>query len=191
MQYSQKIPFGYTRTHFNFTEDHLDYMVKGETFDYGFCLPYENISADSQIKTVVEKWPRYVVLTLWLACVIEFLMDKSIHDFNIQSPAVILFWGLFLVCLVIIGAQKYFMRNDTTSLKTILGNIIVLDNANHKAILAEIELRRKAAIKKKYADINPLNNPAAELAKLRNFKENGILSDAEYAAIASQLSMTK
>ena len=147
------------RATFTFGDKMLDYRLTTEKVCIGFTVFYENIQTKTSTKTMREKFVRYGALTLII-------------------PAII-YCGVFIPLVILGLVTAYFMRFDITILPTSCGNLFLFPGQAQQQILNEITLRRHAEIRRKYAEIDFLNYPQAEIKKFRWLKSEEIISDHE------------
>ena len=159
------------KAEFDFGDRLLGYLVEDEKMRAGFAIPYESIPRDRALQTFRE-WTLWRFGALfWLAAIAALAL--------FHSSAAALVWILLAPALALLVAARR-MRFEATVIATPLGKLIVFDGAGKDAILAEIERRRATELKRKYADIDFVNDPRAEIAKYRWLKTEGAISQAEF-----------
>lgn len=179
MKFAQK-KFLCHKTTFEFGEQRLIYTCEMEEEKFGFSIPYENIYKGWTTHDVVEKWPLMTGCVLAVGMLIcAVLMKVAPARWGITEISETLFYVLATITLPLMVTER-IMRFDTTLIPTMLGNIIVFHDPQHGAITAEIEKRQKTAFRRRYADVDMLNDPHTEIAKFRFLKEEDYISEEEF-----------
>ncbi|HTK84410.1 MAG TPA: hypothetical protein VL625_04930 [Patescibacteria group bacterium] len=186
MQFTQKALF-FHRNAFDFGERMLTYRIDDEKASAGFSVLYENISPEKSLQSYREKAPIYLGLILLVSAVACLLIGPSAHNPQVSTALgwafVIAGWGSLLV--------GRFARFDSTVIGTPQGRILVFDREGKDQIVAEIYRRRKDEIRRKYLEVDFLNDPQHEIAKYKWLKGEGIVSEQEFEAAIGKITAAR
>lgn len=159
------------RIRYVFGEDALQYQWEDGSGGRSFSVPYTDISRDRQ--TLIERnaWLRNVGL-LWLAI---GAITTAITWFDAGE--------LKASIWLLIGAGCYAAYRLRSTSFTIVpsekGNLLVIDGDNGRGILAEIESRRAAQLRREYDFMPEGDTPEQLRERFRWLHKEGALSDEE------------
>lgn len=175
--------FLFHKTQFEFGDKLLSYRIEDERTVFGFSILYENIPSERSSQAFREKWLHYIGLLVLYA---DLLVWLGIWAKPASGKAILLGLALAVVSLACILISRWALF-DGTVIATKLGKIIVFDRANKDEVIDEIYRRRNAEIRRKYAIVDFLADPRAEIAKFRSLKDRGIISEQEFDDATSKI----
>ena len=159
------------RIRYVFGEDELQYSLQDSTGTRSFSVPYTDISRDRQ--TLVERnaWLRNVGL-LWLALGAIYTGLAWFNEGKLQ-PSIWLVLGAGCYAAYRLRATPFVI------LPSDKGNLLAVDDADGKAIVAEIESRRAAAFRAEYDFMPDGDSPEQLRGRFKWLHKEGALSDDE------------
>jgi hypothetical protein len=167
-----------TRISYRFFDTYVEYTIIDSRGDKAcFNAKYEDLPARFDYRTFEPRRPIIAVQIFTLMglalMIILFFPKESLQNFGAAIVA-----GGISIGLSLLMRRKWF-RKIYTSVPTRNGKLLVLRNAAHDNILHELETRRRKALRK-FAMIDALNAPYAELKRLKWLKEEGAITPAEF-----------
>jgi hypothetical protein len=167
-----------TRISYRFFDGHVEYTIVDSRGDKAsFNAKYEDIPAKFDYRTFEPRRPviSIQIFTLMaLALVVILVYPKE----SLQMFAFMAIYGSIIVGFSALVRRKWF-RKIYTSVPTRNGKLLVLRDAAHDSILQQLEERRRKALRK-FAMIDALNAPMAELRRLKWLKEEGAITALEF-----------
>jgi hypothetical protein len=164
---------------FDFGDKALTYTIEDERNRVGLSVLYEAIEGEKSLQNYREKLPVYLGLLLDAAALLALVMLQGVY-----SPLVWIFAVLGTACLIV----GRYTRFDATVMTTPLGKILVFDREHKQEIIDEIDRRRRAEIRRKYGEIDFLNDPKTEIGKYRWLKAQKIISEQEFNDAIAKIS---
>lgn len=163
----------------------LDYAVincKGEKVS--FSVAYEDLPARGDYKIIKPQLSlvtgQGIVLTLMtIALLAAFPQDAGEMLINMSALSLLLIGATLIL-------QRKFLQRSFTALPLRENILLVLQDGQHEKIIAEIESRRRASLKK-LARIEPGKPVPAELKKFAWLRGQGVITDAEFAHFRARL----
>ena len=159
------------RIRYVFAEDEVQYSLQDSSGSRSFSVPYTDISRDRQ--TLVERnaWLRNAGL-LWLALGAVYTAVVWFNDGRLR-PSI---W-------LLLGAGCYAAYRLRTTPFVILpsekGNLLVIDDADGRRIVAEIESRRAARLRAEYDFMPEGDTPEQLRGRFKWLHREGALSEAD------------
>jgi hypothetical protein len=167
-----------TRVAFRFFDGHVEYaIVDGKGDRASFSSRYEDIPPKFDYRTFEPRRPvAYIQIfaLMGVALALILLYPKE----SLLMFAFMAVYGSALVGLSSLAHKRWF-RKIYTSIPTPNGKLLVLRNGMHDGILSELEERRRKALRK-FAMIDALGSPLAELRRLKWLKEEGAITALEF-----------
>src|SRR5262249_23926652 len=84
-----------------------------------------------------------------------------------------------------------FARFDSTVIGTPQGRILVFDREGKDQIVTEIYRRRREEIRRKYSEVDFLNDPQHEIAKFTWLKGQGLISEQEFETAIGKITAAR
>lgn len=166
-----------TSTVFEFLPEKLRYTVKDSSGTATFTVDYANLPRER--REFEERNPSWRnVGLIWVALGAVFTAGTLGGEFRIS----IWVW-VGLVCL----AVWKFASTHYSVLSTDEGTLHVIRDGKHDEVMAELDSRRVAALRSRYATVNLDGDPERELAKFRWLKEQGVIDDAELEQVSARI----
>ena len=160
-----------TRIQFKFEPECLAYSIEDRNGANSTKISYQSIEFDFGRFSERNDWLRNVGL-IW--CVIGVLQAAYAYYAN---GAIQFFWLLIGTgCLI----AYRFLQTHYTDIRHDHGQIYVIRDDQHDAIVAEITQRRNQALLDIYGEVNAHNDPEAEARKFTWLKEQGVISESDY-----------
>lgn len=159
------------RIRYVFGEDELQYSLQDSSGMRSFAVPYTDISRDRQ--TLVERnaWLRNVGL-LWLALGAIYTGLAWFRDGTLEPSMWLLLGAGCYAAYRLRGTPFVIMPSDK-------GNLLAIDDADGRAIVAEVESRRAAQFRAEY-DFMPDGDPPEQLrGRFKWLHKEGALNDDE------------
>lgn len=181
----------------NFARFTLTFFSDYVAFDYvgqagrraGYNVRYESLPTPFYYKSL-RPLDYYLLLPLFAGGsfgLLELLLHPQKQANFVQTLHLILFVVALTLILCAIGlALRPFLRKDYTVLPTTAGNIVIARRGDHDRIIAQLEERRLAALKK-LAVIDPMGQPWTEVKKFRWLRDQGAISNEEFRAYAQTI----
>jgi hypothetical protein len=160
-----------SRTSYVFHEDRVEYSWKDSSGSRSFSVPYTEISRDRQGLTERNVWFRNAGILWLLIGGVQLAATWS----GTQSAR----GGLWLILGAACVAVYRFRAISYTILPSEKGNLLVIDDADGRRILEEIEKRRAAQFRGEY-DFFPQGDSPEQLRNRFNWlHREGALSEEE------------
>jgi hypothetical protein len=176
-----------TRIGYRFYEDRVDYSIRDSGGNKAsFAVKYSDIPSNFDYRVFQPR--RHTLLAAALRVMLLALMVIVLSPWEswpVLGTATVC-GGIAIGVLTLIGRYR---ENIYTKIPTRNGNLLVLRDGRHDEILRELESRRLRPLRK-LAEINPQNDPHAELRKFLWLKEQGVISDQELGSYARMLGFT-
>jgi hypothetical protein len=172
---------------FRFYERHLEYS--GNEWD--FKAKYQDIAGPSQYFRRATS-DRLAVFTLAYLLVLALVLLQTRAG---QYPqygweglrAVGTFAGIFIGVLIAICGSIYCLTHkDYTIVPARNGNILVVRDKQHDAIIEKLQTERLKSLRLLSAP-DLANSPSEELAKLNWLRDEGAITEEEYQHLCSQI----
>lgn len=163
----------------------LDYsVVNGKGEQASFSVAYEDLPAKGDYKIIKPQVSlvtgQGIVLTLMtIALLAAFPEDAAEVLLNMAALSLLLIGGTLIV-------QRRFLQRSFTALPLRENILLVLQDGQHDKIIAELETRRRAGLRK-LARIEPGKPVPAELKKFAWLRGQGVITDAEFAHFRARL----
>lgn len=172
-----------TRTSFRFGPDHLEYAGRcSHVFESDFNVGYEALPGEFDYLS----WqPRDVAIYGVLALL---GLHNLVYLYKGYDPLATLAFhaGLVVLVLAIMSATRQWRIPRFTVLQTTAGEVRVLADSRHDAILCELAARRRKALRD-LAVLDEFADPWAELKKFSFLHEEAVISDAEHEALRTSV----
>lgn len=172
---------GRHRARFCFGGDALDYSHESESGGkQGACIAYENLPA-ADVWTYWRKkgnWALKYLACVFVLCGAFFFVLGLRHSFGNALSIFLVFAGLGLGPWLLgrwLSAPLAF-----TLIPAGATMVMILRDAQHDAILAELAVRRRDRLRQKNLTVDFLRNRAEEAEKFFRMRVEGVISDQEY-----------
>jgi hypothetical protein len=170
---------------FQFNDGYLEYTG----FEWQFKTRYEDIAGPSQYRRTQTKdlvpvgTFFYLIFLAWVLLYREHFPHYAMEGLHwFVRPAIILVAVLAAVC----GPLYYLTHKRFTVIPTRSGNVFVVRDKQHDVIVKKIQAARLNRLRQLSAP-DPANSPEEELAKLELLRDEGAITNDEYARLASQI----
>lgn len=162
-----------SNTHvFTFLDNHLNFAYKDKSGSGDIDLSYADFPRKASIQIEQNEWLRNVGY-LW--CVIGAI-QLSLALYQGSSISGKGFWLMIGVgCLV----WAHFSKVKYSVYKTDRGNIFVIQDKHHDAIIDEINKRKKSQMLEWYGEVDPQNSLEQEIRKFKWLADEKIMSQEE------------
>jgi hypothetical protein len=170
---------------FQFNDSYLEYCG----IEWQFKIRYEDILGPGHYRRVQTK-DRLVIATFfyliflaWILVYREHFPYYAMEGLQwFEAPVI----ALVAVVTVVCGPLYYLTHKRLTLIPTMSGNIFVVLDRQHDAIIEKIQVARLSKLRQLSAP-EPQNSTDEELAKLEFLRQEGAISDDECVRLASQL----
>lgn len=166
-----------TKVEFRFHGDYLEYaFIDGDGDKTGFNLKYEHIPGEFDYRTYRSP-DMFITFPVLMVAGLGLL-----HLFTKEQDHIKIIGFLIVYAAVLAGVGylcRLVLKKDYVALPVAEGTILIVKDKNHKKILAELQSRRMAALKK-YAVIDPLAPSGREVAKFEWLRDQHVISEEEF-----------
>lgn len=173
-----------TRIALRLAQDQVGYTITDSRGDKAaFTAKYEELPSRFDYRTFQVRRP-FISIQVYTLLAVTMLL---LVFYPAQTPEVLGMMSLYAALLLGLTAalrRRYFKR-IYTSLPTRSGKLLVLRDGQHDAIIAALDARRQAALRR-LANIGTAS-PGAEIRKLRLLRQEGVVSEAEFETHARTL----
>jgi hypothetical protein len=189
MEYRQSLGFGTNTTSFIFHEDKLEYSFRNGNVFKSHLIAYDRIPMESVgFKNGNPKLVRRILLWcfaispgIWTGL---YLQDNTLGECILGTVFFVV--ALASVISAATGARKGL---EGTQYKTPpFGELVIIKDASHDAIVDLINERRRAVVRSKLGRVDTTNNSEQERRKFRWLKDNGYISEQEMNLLLAELS---
>jgi hypothetical protein len=171
---------------FRFNEHHLDYF--GTEWD--FRAKYEEIAGPSQYRrnNTSDRLTTFVFIYLMCLGMVLLLHPGHSPQYGMEGlRAVGTFMGIFIgVVTVICGSLYYLIHKEYTVVPTRNGNLMIVRDKRHDAVLHALQAARLKSLRALAAP-DPANSPKEELVKLTWLRDEGAITEDEYAHLSARI----
>ena len=172
---------------FRFCEHHLEYS--GSEWD--FKAKYEDMVGPSQyFRRATSDRPTAFTFLYLLVLALVLLQTRAgqYPQYGLEGlRAVGTFAGIFIgVLIAICGSIYYLTHKDYTIVPARNGNIMVVRDKQHDAIIEKLQTERLKSLRLLSAP-DLANSPSEELAKLNWLRDEGAITEEEYQHLCSQI----
>jgi hypothetical protein len=170
---------------FRFGDDHLTYCG----VEWDFKIRYENIVSPSHYRR--SKTPdRFVTAALLYLLVLNLVILWRDHEpqYGPEAWYMVVRWfgGLVGAIIVICGSLYFAMHREYTVIATTSGNILVIRDKLHDAVIERLRICRLKRLRKLSAP-DLANSLKEELAKLKWLQDEGAITHDEYAELCARV----
>jgi hypothetical protein len=169
-----------TKTSFTFGDDGLTYEIRDRSGGTTFRTDYEDISFDTSFLEERNAWWRNVG---WIWIVIGAL-GVLLSLRGAGRPAL----PIWLVLGVVFLIAYYWRRTSYTIYDCAKGRILIIRDDKHDQIVNELNSRRRACLRSRYATVDFGNAPEAEARRFAWMLEYEIISQEEHDTALKQIS---
>jgi hypothetical protein len=178
------------RLTFQFGPEKLTYTIQDYSGEKQFSVFYESIGVlDPSILKVNQTRRLFFGLRILGLILIAAILYQASRNAQVPVPLVgafmILVLGTSLANYLKLFTIKYTVLQLPAG--TVHGPVRIINDKHHAKILAELQARWKARIKKLHAAVNFANDPAKETAKFTWLRDRGVLSETEYHEALARL----
>lgn len=167
------------KTGFDFGPETLEYTFSTRAGRRGYTVRYEDIPLEWKI-TQQKSWRiKYLCLLLALLGVELGLVVISERP-GIPADAIILMAAGIGLASILFVLDRVFNPSVRFTIVPMKNEIRIISDSQHQAIVDEIVKGRLEALRRKFAQIDPLNLPANEARKFRWLCEEGAISSQEF-----------
>lgn len=169
-----------TKIKYRLFDAYVEYTIIDSRGDKAsFSAKYEELPSRFDYRTFEPRRPILAIQLVTLMALALMLMLIYPKD-SLPLLGGVAVYGAFVVGLSALLRRRPYFRRLYTSLPSRNGKLLLLRNADHDKILHELETRRLRALRK-FAMVDALNAPQAELKRLRWLKEEGAITEEEFA----------
>ena len=174
---------------FHFNDSYLEYLG----IEWDFKTKYENIAGPTDYRrTQTRDWLPvgalfYLVFLAWVLVYREHFPHYAMEGLHWLIPRAI---GLLAVLAVVCGPLYYLTHKRFTVIPSRGGNIFVIRDNQHDAIIEKIQAARLHRLRQLSVP-DPANSPEEELAKLEFLRDEGAISGDEHAAARFRKSLVR
>ena len=161
------------RTRFDFGEDEIKYTLVDKSSSQTFKSPYTQFSRDHGFLIERNTWLMNVGW-LWVALG-AVLTTLSFAAESGPMPSLWLFLGAGCVLVAWLRTVRF------TKVPTESGTLLIIDDAQQPAILAELERRRIDQLRRWHDFLDAEEAPERQRSRLKWLREEGALDEAELA----------
>lgn len=163
----------------------LEYeVVNGKGEKKAFSVSYEDLPARADYRLIKPQ----VSLITGQAIVLTFMTIALLVAFPEDAATVLI--NMLACALLLMGAtlmlQRKFLHSCFAALPLRENMVLVLQDGKYDTIIAELESRRRAALRK-HARIEPGKPVPAELKKFAWLRGQGVITDEEFAHFRARL----
>ncbi|TAL27260.1 MAG: hypothetical protein EPN97_17945 [Alphaproteobacteria bacterium] len=177
-----------TKITYRLFDAYVEYTIIDSRGDKAsFSAKYEELPSRFDYRTFEPKRPILAVQLVTLMALALMLILINPND-SLPLLGSVAVYGAFVIGISALLRRRPYFRRLYTSLPTRNGKLLILCDARHDDILHEIEARRLKALRK-FAMVDALNAPYAELKRLRWLKEEGAITAEEFANYRRALSV--
>ncbi|RJG48386.1 hypothetical protein [Motilimonas pumila] len=170
MEFVQKK--GSTKHTFIFKDDFFNFAYKEKSGSGDIDFNYGDLPEKSSVKIEENEWLRNVGY-LWCGLGVAF----SVYDsYNLAALTINSFW---IVTGALCVLWAFFTKVTYTVFQTERGNIYVMKDKKHDAVVDELTARRKKQLLSWYGDINPNNELESEIDKFKWLVKQNVMTDEE------------
>jgi hypothetical protein len=167
---------------FRFEDETLHYAYADTSGGHAFSVAYEDVATDPAVHghvTVKLDWYQHMAVVMAALALVQvffgFLPNGLMSAVTLAAAAGLLY-----------GIYRLSTR-DYTVMRSDVGTIFVLKDDHQHEILEELDARRKARLRLRFAEIDFSNDLTIELQKFGWLLQQGVISKEEYEAAKYQL----
>lgn len=170
-----------TKILYRLFDTYVEYTIIDSRGDKAsFSAKYEELPSRFDYRTFEPKRPILAIQIVTLLALALILLLINPNEALLLLGGVAVYGALVIGITALLRRRPYF-RRLYTSLPTRNGKLLVLRDREHDRILHELEARRLKALRK-FAMVDALNAPHAELKRLRWLREEGAITEEEFAS---------
>ena len=170
---------------FHFHDGHLAYFG----FEWDFKAKYEGIAGPSQYRrSTTQDWLLKIAWVYLLLLALMLLVRDHGPHYGAEGLQRLLWSAGGFACIAapICGALYYLTHMEFTVIPTRNGNILVVRDKEHDAIIAKLQAERLESLRRLSAP-DPAYSPPEELAKLKWLQDEGAITADEYTRLSAQV----
>jgi hypothetical protein len=170
---------------FRFLDDHLAYCG----VEWDFKVRYENIVSPSHYRRSKTSDRLASIAFLYLMVLgLVILWRNPGPQYGLEGLYMVARWfgGLISAIIVICGSLYLAMHREYTVIATTNGNILVIKDKLHDAIIERLRVCRLKRLRELSAP-DPANSPNEELAKFKWLQDEGAITREEYAELCARV----
>ena len=157
---------------FTLEDDFFNFAYKEKSGSGDTDFSYGDLPQKSSIQIKENEWLRNVGY-LWCAIGV----GSSIYDSYFQDALKIDSLWIILGSLCLLFA--FFTKVSYTVFQAERGNIFIIKDKKHDALIDELKIRRKKQLLSWYGDVNPNNELENEIDKFKWLVKQNVMSDEE------------
>lgn len=157
---------------FTFYDDHFNFAYEDKSGSGDADINYADFPKKSSIQIEQNEWLRNVGY-LWIALGVFQVAYAVYSDHSLSGKGFWIFVGAICVIWAHLSQVKY------TVFRAEQGNIFVIQDRYHDAIIKELNDRKKSQLLRWYGEVNPENDLDNEVQKFKWLVEQGVITKEE------------
>jgi hypothetical protein len=165
-----------TRIGYRLLEDRVDYSIRDSSGNKAlFSVKYTDLPSKFEYRVFQPRRSAlYLAAVRVMALALMLIVLSPLESWSVLGPTAV----CGAIAIGVLTIIKQYREKIYTAIPTARGRLLVLWGERHDEILRELESRRLRSLRK-FAEIDPQNDPAAELRKFLWLKEQGVISEED------------